>query len=44
MTTGELYLIEDVRIDSVRICGQLIERPTRISREQWVLYWERRKG
>lgn len=30
----------DVSIDSAEICGQRVERPTGVSRSEWLELWE----
>jgi ribosomal protein S27E len=32
--------IDDLRCDSVKICGQIIVRPNYVSVTAWLLFWE----
>lgn len=30
----------EIHMDHVMICGQRIERPSRICRSEWLIFWE----
>jgi hypothetical protein len=41
-TTGRLEMLKiDICMDHVSIEGQIIKRPARVSRSDWLRYWER---